>query len=205
MRVEDVPGYVSGDLLGLYQEAVLRAPTHRKSIFVEVGIAFGRSTFYMADLIKQSGKPIAFHAADPHDWSHEGRLKFAREAGGDQEVLDLVAKYKGYPMCNIVIEIRKKLDLEGYVSLNTMRGHELSALLNRCERKPIDFLYVDASHEETDTREILQAFLPLMRSGGIVAGHDLDHPSYPGVRRAVETVFGSDWEKVGCSFKHEVK
>ena len=51
----------------------------------------------------------------------------------------------------------------------------------------VDFCFIDADHAEAAcTRDIL-AWLPKMKPGGIIAGHDIDSP---GVRAAVtKTVF----------------
>lgn len=50
----------------------------------------------------------------------------------------------------------------------------------------LDFVFLDADHSEAGTQEAIQAWAPKVMPGGIVAGHDLDHPDFPGVRIAVE-------------------
>jgi predicted O-methyltransferase YrrM len=49
---------------------------------------------------------------------------------------------------------------------------------------PIDFLYVDAGHGYGDVRADLQAWVPHVRPGGVIAGDDYNHPRYPGVQVA---------------------
>lgn len=54
--------------------------------------------------------------------------------------------------------------------------------------KPIDMIYVDANHDYEPTRNDIQAWLPHVREGGIIAGHDYD-AQFPGVIRAVTELF----------------
>lgn len=53
----------------------------------------------------------------------------------------------------------------------------------------IDFIFIDASHEYEDVRNDLRVWLPKMKDGGIMAGHDYI-PTYPGVVRAVDELWG---------------
>jgi predicted O-methyltransferase YrrM len=198
---DDVPGYATEDLKQIYREAVERAPADRPSTFVEVGAALGKSTSYMAQLIAESGKPIRFYACDLFNWPFKGRMEFAVEAGGSEAILTLVENLRDVPMFVVVERILRKLELRQHVTLSAMSGQDLA---QKMPDHSLDFVYIDASHEEDDTRSNLTAFLPKMRRGGIVAGHDLDHPGYPGVRQAVESVFGTDFRKVGRSFVHVV-
>ncbi|MFN3167277.1 MAG: glycosyltransferase [Phycisphaeraceae bacterium] len=66
---------------------------------------------------------------------------------------------------------------------------ESVAASERFEDGALDFVYLDADHSETGLLADLSAWFCKVREGGIVAGHDLDHPDFPGVRRAVERFF----------------
>jgi predicted O-methyltransferase YrrM len=48
----------------------------------------------------------------------------------------------------------------------------------------IDFLYIDADHSRAGVLRDLEAWLPHMRRGGMIAGDDYGHPLYPGVQVA---------------------
>ena len=41
--------------------------------------------------------------------------------------------------------------------------------------KPLDFVYIDANHDYKHVYEDLEAWFPLVREGGVVAGHDIIH------------------------------
>ena len=53
----------------------------------------------------------------------------------------------------------------------------------------IMFLFIDGDHSEVEVADNLLAALPLMLPGGIIIGHDIDHPP---VRAAVERVLGPE-------------
>jgi predicted O-methyltransferase YrrM len=50
--------------------------------------------------------------------------------------------------------------------------------------EPIDFLYIDADHDYSSVLSDLEAWVPHVKPGGIVAGDDYGNPSFPGVRMA---------------------
>lgn len=53
----------------------------------------------------------------------------------------------------------------------------------------LDLIFIDADHSEEGVLADLAAWLPKVRSGGILAGHDYAAPHHPGVKRAVDRVF----------------
>lgn len=50
--------------------------------------------------------------------------------------------------------------------------------------EPIDYLYVDADHSEMGVWGDLLAWVPHVKSGGLIVGDDYEHPRYPGVKQA---------------------
>lgn len=54
------------------------------------------------------------------------------------------------------------------------------------EDKSLDFVFVDADHSYEACKKDIQAWLPKVKPGGIMTGHDLDWPT---VRQAVEEIF----------------
>lgn len=52
----------------------------------------------------------------------------------------------------------------------------------------LDFVYIDADHRYEPVLRDLQAWLPKVRKGGIIAGHDF-HPDFMGVVQAMSFVF----------------
>jgi predicted O-methyltransferase YrrM len=62
--------------------------------------------------------------------------------------------------------------------------HSLAAALQLAQEQPLDFVYIDGDHRFPAVIKDMLAYWPLIRSGGIMAGHDYDEDQ-PGVRDAV--------------------
>jgi len=65
----------------------------------------------------------------------------------------------------------------------------------------LDFVFIDANHYYEGVKNDLDAWLPKVKDSGIIAGHDYNPVSWPGVIKAVHEVFdtsriqviGSSW------------
>ena len=69
-------------------------------------------------------------------------------------------------------------------------GYELADSVAASARwSDIDWLFLDASHDEASVRADLCAWLPKIRKGGVISGHDYD-TSWPGVIAAVDDLLG---------------
>ncbi|HKJ23652.1 MAG TPA: class I SAM-dependent methyltransferase [Myxococcota bacterium] len=53
----------------------------------------------------------------------------------------------------------------------------------------LDLVFIDADHSEEGVRSDLAAWMPKVRPGGIVAGHDYARRHHPGVKPAVDGFF----------------
>jgi hypothetical protein len=53
-----------------------------------------------------------------------------------------------------------------------------------------DFVYIDANHFYTAVKRDIELWLPLIKKGGVIGGHDYGKPKFPGVDRAVIEKFG---------------
>ena len=54
----------------------------------------------------------------------------------------------------------------------------------------LDLLYIDGNHSYEFVKEDILAWMPKVRSGGIVSGHDYDPENFPGVVKSVKEIFG---------------
>jgi membrane-associated protease RseP (regulator of RpoE activity) len=60
------------------------------------------------------------------------------------------------------------------------------------EDKSLFFVFIDASHLYEAIKEDIIAWLPKVKSGGFIGGHDIDQTEeFNGVRRAVDELIGS--------------
>lgn len=204
---ESVPGHFDFD--DIYLEAIDRAKAGAH--FVELGVLFGRSTIFMAEEIRKSRKPIAFDAVDPfydmnlweeyeriaesyydYPWYRE-RVMAGSQVGSAHE---------------IVRGTLRDLGLIPYVRVIKALGQDVASSYRD---RSLDLVFIDADHTADGTETIIRAFLPKMKVGGLLAGHDYEGRGpdgnilWPGVKVAVQKVFGRDYAVRRCSFAHSVK
>jgi predicted O-methyltransferase YrrM len=154
------------DFEPLYAEMVRAAPA-RGAWFVEVGAYLGKSTAYMAVEIANSGKDIRFDVIDTWKGSAEhGDCRDVRDGTLYQQFLANMAPVR-WLVRPVVLD-----------SLSAARAAD-DALF--------DFVFIDASHRQEDVCRDIKAWLPKVKTGGVLAGHDI---LYPTVAEAVAVTLG---------------
>ena len=156
---------------------VLRFPSNSK--FIEIGSWKGQSSAYMTVEIINSGKNIKFFCIDTWEGSEEHQ-EFT-------EVKNLYQIFKDNmkPLENYYIDIRK-------TSLEAAKIFDDNS---------IDFVFIDASHKYEDVKNDINTWLPKVKKGGILAGHDYFFQSdvWPEVRKAVdELLINIKFTNEGC-------
>ena len=71
------------------------------------------------------------------------------------------------------------------------------------EDSSLDFVFVDASHQYEDVCEDIDIWIPKVKSGGFLAGHDYQQ-SFPGVIKAVNEKINGFYVSESC-WIHQVK
>jgi predicted O-methyltransferase YrrM len=133
--------------------------------FVEIGSWKGRSAAYMAVEIHNSNKKIKFDCVDT--WK-----------GSIEHVDDIFVQED-----TLYSEFLKNIEPVKHI-INPIRMLSLDA----CQIYPdnsLDFVYIDASHEYEDIKNDIINWLPKVKTGGIISGHDF---SWDGVTKAVKEV-----------------
>lgn len=64
--------------------------------------------------------------------------------------------------------------------------------------KYFDFVFIDADHKYESVTADIKAWLPLVSVGGYLTGHDYD-AKHPGVKKAVDEIFGVDGVEINNS------
>ena len=54
----------------------------------------------------------------------------------------------------------------------------------------LDFVYIDALHDYDSVKQDIKLWLPKIRNGGYIGGHDYGYPPLPDVKKAVDEIFG---------------
>jgi predicted O-methyltransferase YrrM len=180
MSLNDIRGFCN--FQEIYKNYVNEA--QNGSVFVELGSLYGLSTAYMASYIKESGKNITFYAIDYFDlrgisageWSQED-YNYVRGLGGIVE---------DNSMCyNAFIKALTIRELIDYVTPMRLASNDA---VNSFQDNSIDFLFIDADHTYEGCKQDIELWLPKVKTGGVIAGHDYD---WAGVKQAVDEKFGN--------------
>jgi len=138
-----------------------------RQFIVEFGSFHGRSARAIADNMMPEGK---LWCVDP--W--KGDYKFE-----DGNVIPITT----YVMPDFVHNLQDHID----------SGRVLPVRNFSYNFKPsfqVDMVFIDGDHRyDTVVKDIKRAY-ELLRPGGLICGHDYDHPSWPGVRQAVTELVG---------------
>ena len=63
-------------------------------------------------------------------------------------------------------------------------------VIDKFENDSIDFIYIDGSHGVEDVKRDLNLYLPKLKSGGILAGHDYNENAWPDLIKVVNEIVG---------------
>lgn len=133
-------------------------------VWVEVGVYWGQSFSYAVVECVNSGKKIDLVAVDawPDAWTSP----------------------EGWPMLE-----KFKHEMEPLDGLYRFIQSGSAAAAAHFADASVDFVFIDADHVYERVHEDLLAWLPKIKPGGIIAGHDYNHPHH-GCVRAVNEIFG---------------
>jgi predicted O-methyltransferase YrrM len=191
-----IPGWFHSHKL--YEKVVAQADN--SSVLVELGSYFGESTVYMARLLKERGIRPRFCAVDLwvwEDWMDGTSFPYGSK-DKEQEHTAVAQRYPG-DMDAVVRHYLRKYDVVDRVEL--IRSDSILAAAD-FEAESVDFVYTDTAHTYERVRGEIEAWLPKVKPGGMIAGDDVgrDHDQDGGVRRAVTEFFGSSWLTDGLTW-----
>jgi hypothetical protein len=146
----------------LYRRVVAEAQDG--AIFVEVGVWKGRSAAFMGTEIVNSGKRITLYAVDAFTTTHDG-------AGSRDETR--------------LAEVRRTLNPLTCVTVVPSLSVDAAA---NFPNGSLDFVFIDADHSYEGVRRDIEAWLPKVKPGGLLAGDDYCYPGCEGVKRAVDSL-----------------
>ena len=139
------------------------------AVFVELGVFFGYSTVFLAKEIQRQKKDIVIHAVDM--WTNK-----TWDARGENVYECFLQNIKD-----------EKVDYLINVIKHTT--HDASMQFNG---RSVDFVYIDAGHDEGDIKQDINDWLPKLKHGGWIAGHDYQYA----VARVVDKYFQNRVERI---------
>lgn len=169
----DIPGWF--DFPEVYDFAAAEVP--EGGSVVEVGTWFGQSTAYLFGALRRTGKSITLRAYD----SFAGSVS-------EPEHQAVVARHGGSILAAARAFMARACGPDGPTVLCQADSAEAASLH---EDGSVDFCFIDADHTEAAVRRDILAWLPKLRPGGILAGHDIDCPS---VHAAVTATVGAIYD-----------
>ncbi len=161
----------------LYDEQVARAQDG--ATFVEIGCWKGRSTAYLAEAIRRSGKQINLYAIDTWkgSWNRPSLLAQVKKAGGDL-----------FPVWR---ENMRKCGVLGLIT--PIREPSLQAVAH-FQDGSLDFVFLDGDHSFDNVVAEIREWSKKLKPGGVLAGDDFDQPE---VAAAVKQELGDGFKVTG--------
>lgn len=155
-----------------YTDMVNKFPNGSK--FVEVGTYSGKSLAYLLVEAINADKKFEVTAVDSYTF---------RDEQTNENIMDAL--------------IRNLEPLDYQIDIIKEQSWNAADFF---EDGSVDFVFLDADHTEESVRKDVRAWLPKIKPGGIIAGHDYCHPrwydnDHPGVAKVVHETFGTDWDK----------
>lgn len=181
----DIEGWFDYHLL--YDSAVEKAGNN--SIFVEVGCWLGKSTAYLAQRIKESGKAITLYAIDHGFGSPNGDDYYLH--------LPILERYGGNIGGKFIHNLQQCGVLDVVTPIIATSGKASKLFGDRM----VDFVFIDAAHDPKSVRQDLELWWPKVTTGGTMAGHDYDG-CWLGVVDTVDEFFGGEYRKFQLSDKN---
>lgn len=174
-----VEGFFSKDQREFYTEMVKQLPD--PCIVVEIGVYMGRSTIFLGQTLKESGKAFTYHAVDHFLGSVEHQEDLQKRK------INLYEKF----VCNI-----GNAGLIDDIIVHPEASHEAVELF---ADQYFDFIFIDASHDYENAKADIQLWLPKLKVGGMLAGDDWVK-GWPGIQQAVKEIL--DYTTYGRVWKH---
>ena len=140
---KEIDGWCGQEITHLYDKAIKEA--NDDSVFVEVGCYKGKSTCYMIDAIKNSGKKINFFVVD--NFSTLGDVKQ---------------------------EFEENLGEERLKSITFINEDSVEAS-KHFSNSSVDFIFIDTDHNANQLVKEISAWNDKIKNNGLISGHDYHH------------------------------
>lgn len=181
-EAEKIQGWMAPEELGW-----LARTARNSKIVIEIGTWKGRSTFA---LCATPGKVYSVDHFKGNSNPNDATAQEVASRGPDAIFSDFMNNVGSWIA-------REKL------MLFRMKGSEAANMLTeRIGKESADFIFIDADHEYAHVKEDIENYLPLLKPGGIISGHDFNN-LYPGVVRAVYDLLPTYSMPIGSIWMHQ--
>lgn len=149
--------------------------------FVEVGAWKGKSAAFMAVEIINSNKSIKFDCVDTWDGSEEHLDK-------SSPFYEPLLEQKDGLYNHFLDNIKTVKD-----TINPIRKPSCEACL-MYEDASLNCVFIDAAHDYENVCKDIKMWLPKVKVGGLLAGHDFAHPP---IKEALKDTLQKDYMHIG--------
>jgi hypothetical protein len=124
---------------------------------------------------------------------------------GKLYLIDPYMNYRSYHDCmNLEQKVFDKTYLHVINKLQPFEGRyclirSFSSTVAKSWSDTLDFVFIDARHTYESVMSDILDWVPHVRVGGLICGHDYLHPHFPGVSKAVHDVF----DEIGWFVRNE--
>jgi hypothetical protein len=175
---QTVPGHFNYE--NVYNDMISFAPQNTEEKFVEIGVWKGKSVSYAGIEIINSGKNITLDAVDTWDGSP-----------GEPILMNDDSLVNGTLYNEFIVNTVPVRHVVKAVKMSSVEAAKQYA------DNSIFFVFIDGSHLYDAVREDILAWLPKVKPGGFIGGHDIDQTEeFNGVRKAVDELIGPQNIKV---------
>lgn len=145
-------------------------------VFVEIGCWKGKSTAFLLEEVQKDNLPRKIYVIDNFKGSTNTEI--------EREV---------YANVNSSHLYNEFIDNINYVSkfLTSVYRSESDIAADLFSNNSVDVCFIDAGHSYENVRNDITAWLPKIKKGGMLAGHDYNE-SWPGVIQAVNKLLGQE-------------
>lgn len=183
MSWAELPGYF--DWQDTYREWVLETPTD--GVIVEIGVFCGRSLAFLArEAIDKRRDDLSIFGVDPFE-------------AEDWMIRDCSHILAGRTLHETFDDLMTEHAQDEYARVSIVKGKSVPTA--RVWQRRVDRLYIDGDHSTEAVAADIAAWMPLIKPGGVIAGHDFGNF---GVEPAVRAAFGADFEVRGSTWIHRV-
>jgi len=169
---ENIPGHFNYEYV--YEDIIAFTPPNSPEKYVEIGAWKGKSICYAAVAIINSGKNITIDSVDTWEGSPGEPVLMQDESIKNNTLYDEFIK-NIEPVKHIVTPVKMP-------SVEAAKQYADNSLF---------FVFIDGSHLYEAVKEDILAWLPKVKSGGFIGGHDIDQTEeFNGVRKAVDELIG---------------
>lgn len=145
--------------------------------YVEIGTYTGASCAFLAQKLLERTPDFELYAVDLWD-------RVNTETDYTRQVDSTVWQ-----------QFNERLQRQSLTQVVRIIREESAKAASQFEDKSVDFAFIDANHSYEHVKADIEAWLPKMKIGGMLSGHDYGEPC--GVKQAVDEVLGENVSLMG--------